>query len=623
MDVFLGGKRIRLNPKQAFGKGGEADVFDIGKAQALKLFKSDQHPDYQGMPQEQQAARVRLKEHQRKLPQFPKYLPDRVIQPQALVTDKSGKTVLGYTMPLLRDAEVLLKYSERNFRQAGIAQQTVIEIFRDLHTTVSKLHFCQVVIGDFNDLNVLVKDKEAHLIDADSFQFGPFITPVFTARFVDPLQCNPQQNQPILTAPHTPDSDWYAFTIMLMQSLLFVHPYGGVYQPSDPTQRIPHEARPLHRITVFNPAVKYPKPALPYKLLPDDLLHYFHQVFEQDLRGEFPRSQLDSLLWKTCPTCGVEHARVTCPTCLQAPASAPKSVTVVRGQVIATRCFRTEGVILAAALNGNQLHWLYWERGAFKREDGTTILQGDLDPQLQFGLQGRRTLLGKQGQVVRLSPDGAVEALTVDTYGQQSMFGVNAQGRYWLQNGQLLRDGKLGPDYIGDVLPERTQFWIGPTFGFGFYRAAELSVAFVFDAVRLGLNDQVQLPRWQGQVIEATCAFSDRYCWFSTALQQQQARIHRCVVLDRSGDVVAQAEATPGDGNLWLGTLSGKCAVQSFLLVATDEGVVRMEVQQGQVVQGKEFPDTEPFVNANSRLFAAQSGLYVVNQSDIQLLKIN
>ncbi len=61
---------------------------------------------------------------------------------------------------------------------------------------------------------------------------------------------------------------------MLMQSLLFVGPYGGVYRPTDKKKTVLHDARPLKRITVFDPEVRYPKPARPYNMLPDDLLGY-------------------------------------------------------------------------------------------------------------------------------------------------------------------------------------------------------------------------------------------------------------------------------------------------------------------------------------------------------------
>lgn len=631
MNVYLNGKGIRLDPCRAIGKGGEADVFDIGQGKVLKLFKSPSHPDYQGLPHEQQSAKERLQLHQQKLPAFPTHLPQRVIAPEKLVTDKGGKMILGYTMPFLQGAEVLLKYGERSFRQAGVSNQTVVQIFQDLHHSVAKLHFGGVVIGDFNDLNVLVRETDAYLIDADSFQFGSFQCQVFTARFVDPLLCNSKATQLKLQLPHNANSDWYAFSVMLMQCLLFVEPYGGVYKPKQISQQVPHAARPLHRITIFHPEVRYPKPAIPYKVLPDDLLHYFHQVFEKDVRGEFPRQLLDDLQWTKCLNCGLEHARLTCPECDRALPSAIKSVTVVRGKVTATRLFRTEGTILFATVEQGQLHWIYHDRGQFHREDSAVILNGDSHPYLRWRIQGRTTFLGYQGQVISFHPDKARERLAVDRYRSSiPLFDVNPSSCYWIINGQLQRDGYLGAVCIGEVLPEQTLFWVGSHFGFGFYRAGELNVAFVFDAYTLGINDRVKLPTFRGHLISATCNFSADYCWLFVTTQQQGQIHYHCMVIQAHGAIAASFQTKAGEDN-WLAVLgktsvahlSPYCAAGNFLIAATDDGIIRIEIQQGQLVQTKLFPDTESFVNSSSQILASPHGLYVVNAHEIYQLQMN
>jgi len=161
------------------------------------------------MAEAQQGARERLALHQQKLMQFPQSLPERVIAPQGLVMNQSGRRILGYTMPLLTNAEVLLRYCDRRRRvgdhrqvQQAVTTQSIVDLFLDLHETVAKLHFADVVIGDFNDLNILVQGTQAFLIDADSFQFGSFPCSVFTARFVDPLLCDPQETQPMLGRPY-------------------------------------------------------------------------------------------------------------------------------------------------------------------------------------------------------------------------------------------------------------------------------------------------------------------------------------------------------------------------------------------------------------------------------------
>src|SRR3954470_15301296 len=98
MDVYLQNKRVRLDPSASIGNGGEADVFDLGDGTVLKLWKTPDHPDYTGLPAEQDAARARLDANQSKLRAFPRGLPERVVAPIELALDKRGARVLGFTM---------------------------------------------------------------------------------------------------------------------------------------------------------------------------------------------------------------------------------------------------------------------------------------------------------------------------------------------------------------------------------------------------------------------------------------------------------------------------------------------------------------------------------------------
>jgi H/ACA ribonucleoprotein complex subunit 3 len=627
MDVYIRQKKVKLQPQQLIGQGGEAEVYRLLPDTAVKLFKPPSHPDYAASPQAQQAAEVRLALHQQKLRQFPGNLPARVVAPADLVCDRSGQKILGYTMPLLSGAEPLLRYGERSFRQA-LATQTVVEIFKDLHDTLTQLHQAQVIVGDFNDLNVLIRETSAHLIDADSFQFGAFVCEMFTARFVDPLHCDPDAAQLLPQRPPTPESDWYAFTVMLMQCLLFVEPYGGLYQPKNSQQRLPPSARPLHRITVFHPEVRYPKPALPYRHLPDDLLDHFQRVFEQDWRGIFPRHLLKELHWTTCSTCGREHARIACPQCAQSQITP----IVVQEQVTVTPVFATSGIVLDVAQVEGRLRWVYWEAGAFKREDGSTWLKGDLRPKLRWRLQGRQTGVGCADQWITLSSDQAPQRQSADSYGGVTQFDVNDDHSYWLDQGFLWRSGQLGPVVMGEVLAGQTQFWVGPEFGFGFYRAGSLNCAFVFDARRPGLNDRVRLPPWAGQLIQANCAFSRRFCWLFVTTQYQGLRHYHCAVISANGEVVAR-DARDQHQSHWLTQLGQSltadrcpyCAVDDFLLAATDDGIVRIQLGAGrpdQLARTKVFAETEPLVDASCRLLAGPQGLWVIRDQQIQGLQL-
>jgi hypothetical protein len=374
-------------------------------------------------------------------------------------------------------------------------------------------------------------------------------------------------------------------------------------------------------VTVFHPEVRYPKPAVPYAVLPDDLLHHFHLVFGKDQRGPFPLRLLDALRWTRCAVCGAEHARMLCPACTPAAPAAVKETLTVRGTVTATRVFRTRGLILCAALQGGTLRWLAHEDGRFMREDGTVAFTGTLPPRLRVRLLGAATVAGAHNRVATFTADRPPAPMSVDCCGTEPAFDTNARARYWVDNGRLLRDGAWGPEHIGDVLAGQTRFWVGPRFGFGLYRAGELSVAFVFNAAGGALNDSVRLPPLHGELLDADCAFTERRCWFLAATQEGGRTIHQCVVIRADGSLEAAARAEEHDGS-WLGTLRGKCADGDFLLAATDDGIVRVEPAGGRLVKTRDFPDTEPFVDAGCRLLAGTGGLYVVDQSEIRLLTV-
>ncbi|WNG13618.1 hypothetical protein [Cystobacter fuscus] len=621
MDVYLEGKKLRVDPSRALGKGGEADVFDLGDGRVLKLFKPPEHPDYDAQPEQQDAARARLAEHQHKLPAFPRPLPPRVVSPQTLATDRWGRKVRGYAMRKLEGSEPLRRFGEPAFRRAGVPSCRVAAIFRDLHRTLGALHGAGVVVGDFNDLNILVIGDDAWLIDADSFQFGPYLSTVFTERFLDPLRLGAQAQGLSPSRPASADSDWYAFNVALMQSLLGVGPYGGIHRPRASGPKATPTARVLQRLTVFHPDVQYPKPATPLGVLPDELLHRLHRVFVEDERGAFPLPLLDALRFTVCASCGVEHARASCPTCRPSATRTATPVSTVRGQVVATRLFSTEGVLLHACVEDGTARWLFHERGAYRREDGSVVLQGPLNPALHWAIQGGVTLVGQGAELAVLAPGRAPERLGVDAPEQRPAFATNARHRYWAQGGALWRDGAFGPERLGEVLEGQTRLFVGPRFGLGFHRAVALRGAFVFDAERPGLKDGLTLPWPSGRLVDAEAAFDGAVCWLFLAEETGGRTVHHCVVLGADGVMRASATAEAGDGS-WLGTLRGKCAAGEALFAATDAGLVRVEVRQGRVEVVREFPDTEPFVDADSRLLLTRQGLVVVGHQEVTALRM-
>lgn len=615
-DFIVGGKPVALRPSDVIGGGGEADIYRKGST-AYKIYKTPKHPDYARMPDAQKAATARLREQQFKLPVFPANLPARVIRPQELVRN-SRNEIAGYTMPFLKDAEVLLRYGQRQFRDQGVSDELMVQILADLHKTVDAVHRAQVVIGDFNDLNVMVKGREAFLIDADSMQFGRFLTTSFTAQFVDPLNCDAAQKLPVLASPHTANTDWYAYLYMLMQSLLFVGPYGGVYRPQDPKLQIPHDARSLKRITVFHPDVRYPKPARHFSVLPDTLLHLLEQTFVKDARGVPQLSLIEGLRFTTCKKCGTTHARGICPGCVNVTPAIVKEVHT--GSVEAKKLFSADGTVLYATVERGTLRYLYHENGVYKREGGREVLSEPLDPKLRFRISGDKTVIAKENQCYILSPGTQPESISVDSYGGLlPLIDANRDHVFFAQAGALMRTSSYGASYherVGNVLPNQTLFWAGDTLGFGFYRAAELSNFFVFRPGYSGINDSVELPAIRGQLVDSTCVFSAERIWFFTSTREAGTAKNRCFLLDKQGVLLGSAEASPGDGS-WLGTIRGKTAAGEFLLAPTDDGVVRVAPQDGTIDVVKEYPDTKRFVDTGSSLFLLKEGLVVVGRHEL------
>jgi hypothetical protein len=132
----------------------------------------------------------------------------------------------------------------------------------------------------------------------------------------------------------------------------------------------------------------------------------------------------------------------------------------------------------------------------------------------------------------------------------------------------------------------------------------------------------VKVPSLPGELLDAECAFTEDRCWFLAALRHQGRTLHRCLVVRRDGSVEAEAAAGEGDGS-WLSSLHGKCAAGPFLFSATDQGLVRVEVRGGGVVETARFPDTEPFVDEGSRLLAGPDGVYVVGRDQVLRLSIS
>jgi H/ACA ribonucleoprotein complex subunit 3 len=256
------------------------------------------------------------------------------------------------------------------------------------------------------------------------------------------------------------------------------------------------------------------------------------------------------------------------------------------------------------------------------REGQHKVFCGRRRPQTLFRLLPDKTLLAQGNQLVVMSGESPVEHLQVDTCEGSPIFDTNDDTYFWLQDGQLMRSGPLGAERIGDILSGQTRFWVGTQLGFGFYRAGDLNVAFVFDPQHRGINDNVRLPLIHGQLVDVTCQLAPDRAWLVWRSKEGAQIVDHAAVILSSGEISATISAQI-DAAPWLASASGALAVGPSLLAPTDDGIVRLDVQHGQIVLSKTFPDTEPYVDAASRLLAGPHGVYVIRERTIHLLSIN
>lgn len=588
MDIILEGKKVRLDDRNSVS-GGEAKVFFL-RDLAVKIY----HPEI--------LTPMRIE----KLRQFPKNLPDKVISPQSLVEDLRGN-VIGFAMKKISGAEPFLMLANLRFR-ANFPDSEVKKLFLDARETLAAVHLKQAVIGDLNSLNVMFAGDDALFIDADSIQFSRFPCEVAMERFLDPLLYGADYSR----LAFTPGSDWYSFATMLFESLLFVHPFGGVH-PKYPTL----ERRAKSGLTIMDPTVKYPKAARRFDILPDSLLEYFHGVFEKGERAMIPRQLIADLNWTVCQTCGNIHARSVCPSCV-GKGPERQTLIVVNRKCSAKSVMKTRGRIILATVQNGGLRTIVEEKGKVMRENGEIILDANPDNFTRFAIMGKKTLIGRGEKLVVTENGKVLQVETTGMLGNLPVFETDGADYFRLHGDQLVKGENM---IIGQIISGQTWIRSGPDRGFGFYRIGRKTVYFIFDTARAGLNDDIRLPTIAGKLIDAEALFSQNHILFMYSAEEKGRIMNSMYLLDDQGNVIASLKEEAGQSRMISG-IHNKALSGSRILVATDAGLMLVEAAGGTFQEVKMFSETEPFVNENVQLLPAPDGIYVVATQEMKLLKL-
>jgi hypothetical protein len=640
--AWLQDRLLELRVDHLIGTGGEAEVYDLGDGTALKLYRCARDLDRGDVPERVEQAERRLARIAGKLKIYPRGLPPRVVAPLALATDGTGRRVVGYTMRLVPAAPPLARWAAPQARAQGTTAAAVTRVFSGLRETLLRLHAAGVVVGDFNDLNVLVTGTDAWLIDADSYQFGPFLCDMFTERFTDPRLCDPTSGRARPVKPYDEASDWYAFHVMLFRALTGTDPYAGVHRPALRADWVPQGARPLERLSVLHPEVEPPRVAPPPEALGARLLAHFDEVLHRDARGPVPAGLLEGLRWTLCLGCGLEHASPDCPRCraalltvrepappvglpdaTPAPWAVPPTPIDRAGPGAASPRYRelarTAGRIIEARLTPGGLAWLAWEHGAFVRETGQVVLEGPLQPQLRVALAPAETLIAVGEQGVLTGVDGAAVPVAVETCDGRPQLASDGSAVLWLGGGWLRRLAPDGPARLLQVAPRRTRIWAAPGFGLALTQVERPAVALPFDPATGGHGAPAPMSPLSGHWFDVGCAIGARCAWLFVTAREAGRDVAHAVVLDRWGRELAAVHGEP-EGVPWLVSGALGCVVGDALLVPTDDGVGLLQVQEGEVRLTRTWPETAPWVHAQTRLLLRGTDILAVGRCAIHVL---
>lgn len=614
MDLLLQGKHVRVTDRDLLGQGGEADVYRLGDL-ALKIFRT---------PDAAKLAKVRA---------FPRDLPPAVIAPLDVVQSPKGLDV-GYAMPVVEGAFEIRRLADRTFRVGARAVDgnATLRVLSALGGVVDALHTRGVVVGDLNEGNVLVdvgaapglagpaKPERALLIDADSLHLPGHPCTVAHERFLDPRLYGRD-----LAAGFDFDSDRYALAVLLFQSLLFVHPYGGVH-PAHPTLMRRAEAR----CSALGAGVKLPRTAASPEVLPDALRDWLARVFERGERLHLAEARLDRVRFTRCG-CGLEHARAQCPSCTVQVAVRFGAIPAVpaiirRGRCVVRRVLDARGAILAFAAQRGPA-WVVEEEGGLRREDGSPVGARAVPALGRVAIGGRTTWIAA-GEVAVGWRDGAEIAKLACTAGPLgAAFDANERAAFRVHGDHVVDDGGRRLAACPGGL---SWLRVGAHLGLVVYRVGRAARAVVFRAgafADVGGRD-VALPTsvfGDAKVVALDATFDEHHVLLAVELERAGKVERATLLLDERANLLA-LEHGAALGSPLLGGAGTRALANGRVIAAASDALALFEADAATqtFVARARFPDAAPFLSPDDALVAAPGGaLFVVGPSTVDELNLS
>lgn len=597
MLVIIGeGRRVTLSKDTVIGQGGEAVIHkdpDYPDANALKIY-IDQD-----------------KKRERKLESMlgtPLLLPKRVIAP-ILPVRNSIKNLIGFQMKRLhsRFRTLNMIFKNKYCRDHGFTVKVKTDLFLQIGEDLAKLHYENMVVGDLNDVNLMV-DEERHTpvwIDVDSFQFKNFPCMAGTELYLCPDLYNIDLSK---KAVFEPKHDWWSFSLLLLRALLNgVH----VFKSGTHTQWQSVLDRAMRGITVFDKEIAYPNVGLSPDVLSDDLLDICIQILKRKNRNPFPLDILKEygeLLIK-CSSCELWYPakRPQCPVCAHKTAVDMDMATKISGFEIKD-IILTKGRILHYQKDGVSIYCLAQENGGltlYTKEDGQQPLCMELGiaytPGALFGVfSGLLVICPDPSEnnpklyIIEAKPQG-VKPLKVLTTGilagGQAVFACSNRFLYRIAARMLLSTERFGSDDfaerpVAQIFDGQTWFTVAEEAGadreliIGFHREfADLNWFLIRGNAKGTVFTRYDINIPQLEHREALLDFSVRFTSSSILIMRKTRkfgieRIRIEVLSAEDGKIIQSRIANISDEERW-DSIHGKGFSNGIVLHPTDHGIIR------------------------------------------------
>lgn len=582
------------------GSGGEA-VVKIIDGEAVKI-RHQYDPDLAG-----------------KLRDTPKGVHPNVIMPQEPVLDaRDPSRVIGFTMKLVegisrtptREPETfpISMFGDADFQsQHNLTWQKLVRVLLNLHDRVGDVHKSGIILGDFNEKNVLVNVRtlEVFLVDMDAAWWGKWKTFTFTSEFTDArlLRAGAEQGDPPVLIPnarYTQETDWYAYTAIVCKVLIGGTPYrDGVHQPKDGSEIQRLNQRVLSRLTYFDKSIRLASDAYRHpSALPAGLGLFLRDVFVEDRRETpFPRAFLETYVQITC-ACGAKHGRRKCPKCGRPGITVATTPYFKPGEQPASNRHsdgNEAGIIIATTPFGENIRYVHHHNGVYRREDGSIVLRRSFSPGITALVAGERTVLiaGQKFAIVGKRRAPKKYYATQRTLGRITV-AANSRHVYWMNGNHLVREDSLrGITSIGPCPANMTSVWAGEQFGVALVH--EQSGTSIRTFTDTGFTGSSPLPILPGTIVDAVCVVGNDLAWLKVTTQWARKRTTTVYVINTAAQLLATAEA---DGSTtYLGRLASSALAVSNMLFVPVEGVglVRFKIEHGAVYMDGALNHTTTF----------------------------